>query len=89
MVEEPDRVMGVVSKHYANIAKDQSLHFTDSVLANSREFAVIAFWDLDSTDECFKCSRFFIVPNPMKRTVKNCLGTKLEQVLYSSPHSSL
>ena len=46
------------------------------------EFAVIAFWDLVDRDEKFQCSRFFIVPIPLKRTIQDSKGTTLAQVLY-------
>ena len=54
---------------------------------NCQEFAVVAFWDYSQEDDQFKCTRFFIMPNPMKRTIKESEGTKLDQVLYSSPHN--
>ena len=74
--------------HYANVSKDNEQHVSDSAFHGSKEFAVVAFWDLDPEDDQFKCARFFIVPHPMKRTIENCEGTKLEQVLYFSPNSN-
>ena len=38
-------------------------------------------------DDTFKCNRFFVAPDPFKRTIRNCEETELHQVLYSSPHS--
>ena len=52
-----------------------------------KEFAVVAFWDLDASDR-FACSRFFVIPNPMKRTIRDCEGTELQQVLYTSSHTN-
>ena len=76
-------VTGVGPTHYADIKADKTPHHVN--FHGSTEFAVIAFWDLDKEYDSFKCSRFFIVPHPFKRTIKNCDGTKLDQVLYSSP----
>ena len=47
------------------------------------EFAAIAFWDLTETD-VYKCSRFFVVPNPQKRVIKDVRGTLVYQVLFES-----
>jgi len=52
-----------------------------------KEFAVIAYWDLDLETELFECSRFFVAPSPMKRIVADSDGTKLSQVLYTSTHN--
>lgn len=34
-----------------------------------KEFAVVAFWDLDE-GEVLQCSHFFIIPNPTKRIIR-------------------
>ena len=55
---------------------------------DAKDLAVIAFWDLDPEEDKFKCSRFFIVPSPMKRTIKEVGdGSTLSQILYSSQHN--
>ena len=43
----------------------------------------MAFWDLDETN-VFVCSRFFIIPNPIKRIIRDVEGTVLHQVLFYS-----
>ena len=74
--EETDPVTGVSPAHYADIAPDDDPESTAD-LAGSTEFAVIAFWRLDS-EERFECFRFFIVPVPLKREIQNSEGTKLD-----------
>ena len=74
-------------EHYANIGKSDSQFLAERALMNCKEYGVVAFWDLSQEDDRFKCTRFCLVPNPMKRTIKDSQGTKLEQVLYSSPHN--
>ena len=85
--EEVDQLAGISAEHYANISKSQSQKLAIRAYMNAKDFAVVAFWDLKEVDDTFKCTRFFIVPNPMKRTINESEGTKLEQVLYSSPHN--
>lgn len=53
-----------------------------------KEFAVIAYWDFKAELNQFKCSRFFIVPDPKKRTIREIDGTTQDQVLYSSTHNN-
>ena len=52
-----------------------------------KEFAVIAFWDHHKTD-VFECKRFFIVPSPVKRIIKDSNGTLVYEVLFTSPHTN-
>ena len=59
----------------------------DAAYMGCKEFAVVAFWDLDKDTDLFICKRFFIAPSPMSRTVKDCDGTKIEQVLFTSHHT--
>lgn len=87
MNEEVDQLAGVAPEHYANIGMSKSQFLIERALMNCKEFGVVAFWDLSSEDDQFKCSRFFIAPNPMKRTIKDSQGTKLDQILYASPHN--
>ena len=54
---------------------------------DAKELAVVAFWDLDPEDDKFKCTRFFIVPSPMKRTIKEVGTATLSQILYTSQHN--
>ena len=54
---------------------------------DAKELAVIAFWDLDPEEDKFKCTRFCIVPSPMKRTIKEVGTTTLSQILYPSQHN--
>lgn len=54
---------------------------------NCQEYAIIGFWKLDPKKDTMVCKRFFIVPNPMKRMIKNTEGTFLYQVLYFSEHT--
>ncbi len=51
---------------------------------NCADYAIIGFWDLDKPNDTFKCSRFFIVPSPMKRTIQDSEETELDQILYTS-----
>ena len=54
---------------------------------NCDEYAIVATWVLEESTNRFICKRFFLIPNPMKRTVVDASGTELKHVLYSSPHS--
>lgn len=48
---------------------------------------MVAFWDLHPTD-VFVCNRFFIIPSPVKRVVKDAKGTQVHEVLFTSPHTN-
>ena len=54
---------------------------------NCAEYAIVGLWDLDWEKDTLVCKRFFYIPNPLKRIVKNTDGTKLYQVLYVSEHT--
>ena len=54
---------------------------------NSSVFAQVAFWDLDEEKNQMVCSRFFIVPNPMKRMIVGKHKTSLYEILYVSEHT--
>ena len=80
-------IAGVEPLHYADIKQSPSQRQMVRVQMNCQEYAIVATWDLDPDTDKFICSRFFLIPNPMKRMVKKASGTELFQVLYSSPHS--
>ena len=84
LVEKPDVRSGVAPHHYADIEPENNPHTTN--FHGSKEFASIAFWEMDN-DFKFECIRFFIVPIPLKREIQSVESTKLNQVLYQSPHS--
>ena len=42
---------------------------------NCREYANVAFWDLDDVTKKFNCTRFFSIPSPMKRMVVDADGS--------------
>ena len=85
--EVVDPISGVSATHYANINKSKSQQLAIKACMDGKELAVIAFWDLDPDDDSFKCKRFFILPNPMKRNIIDTEGTQLDQVLYESTHT--
>ena len=68
LFRDVDQLLGVQSKHYADIGVSKSNSLVKSVRQDCKEFAVVAFWDLLEAD-LFKCNRFFIIPNPVKRMV--------------------
>lgn len=49
-------------------------------------FAVVGFWDFNSSEDKYECARFFIIPNPMCRNVQN-KDITLQQILYTSEHT--
>ena len=51
LFEVPDRLVGIAPTHYANITKDKCFHHADTAQHSSKEFAVVAFWELDSKDD--------------------------------------
>ena len=77
--ETVDPLIGITPTHYANIEKDvsrdNSLENKMRAYMNCEEFAVLAFWNLNEKLNLFECIRFFIVPNPMKRTIKDVNGS--------------
>ena len=74
---------GVSAEHYANVVEDIHDDGASNAIVNCENYAVIGFWDLQE-DDTFKCVRFFLAPDPYMRMIKNCEGTELYQVLYSS-----
>ena len=78
-------VAGVTPKLYADIAKDDKEQ--KKISTDCEDFAVIAFWDLNSEDNLFKCSRHFYVPCPKKRTVHELCGTEIHEFLFVSQHT--
>lgn len=87
--EAVDVIAGIEPHHYCNIGRSGSQRLMNRALMDCQEYAIVSFWDLDEqgTDK-FYCTRFFIIPNPMKRMVIDAEGTVLYQVLYSSPHNN-
>lgn len=71
MNEQVDQVEGIEPEEYAKIGKSTSQYFANRSYMECQEFATIAFWDLDTLTDQFKCTRFFIAPNPMKRTIQD------------------
>ena len=59
-----------------------------NAMRTCQEYAVIAYWELESVTDTFECARFFFVPNPCTRTIRKGENSNLRQVLYSSPHSN-
>ena len=57
-------------------------------MTTCQEYAVVAYWGLNRYD-CFKCDKFFFVPNPLKRMILKSEKAELSQVLYSSPHANV
>jgi len=75
--ESVDLISGVAPIEYAKVVESASQDLAVNAFMNCAEYAVVGFWDLD-TDERFKCTRFFIVPNPMVRNIKDSEGTTLD-----------
>ena len=87
LFRDVDKLLGIQNQHYANIQKSKSNLIGQETRQDCKEFAVVAFWDLHKTD-VFVCTRFFIVPNPIKRIVKDSNGTIVNQVLFTSQHTN-
>ena len=87
LYEEIDDVNGVAPEHYADVGLSESQKLAIRAYMGCKEYAVIGFWDLDLESNKFKCSRFFITPSPLTRTISRSGDTELYQVLYSSPHN--
>ena len=72
-------MIGIAPSHYAKIEKDvsrdNSLEKRMRAYMDCKEFAVLAFWNLNEELNLFECIRYFIVPNPMKRTIKDVNGS--------------
>ena len=77
--ETVDPLIGIAPSYYANIEKDvsrdNSLEKKMRSYMNCKEFGVVAFWNLNEEMNLFECIRYFIVPNPMKRTIKDVKGS--------------
>ena len=84
MHETVEPVTGVGAQEYASIQKSESQDLAVKAFMNCADYAIIGFWDLDKLDDRFKCSRFFIAPSPMKRTIQDSDETELDQILYTS-----
>ena len=87
LYEDVDLLNGVSPNEYANIKKSSSQALAIAAYQNCTEFAVVAYWDLEESTDTFECSRYFLIPNPMKRMVSDVGGTQLFEVLYTSQHS--
>ena len=87
LFQDVDQLTGICPTHYANIQESTSQRLAMKAAMDCREFAVVAFWDLNAEDDTFKCVRFFIMPNPIKRTIMDKGNTKLDQILYTSSHT--
>lgn len=83
LFNEVSKLLGIQNSHYADIKNSSSNELSSQAREDCDEFAVVAFWDLTSVDT-FKCNRFFIIPNPHKRIVKDSSGTLVYRVLYTS-----
>ena len=70
--ETINKVSGVSAEHYANVVEDLNYKDGSNAMTECENYAVIGFWDLQEDDDTFKCVRFFVVPDPYKRMIKNC-----------------
>ena len=62
---------GVSAFHSAKIdAVDSEDNDALDAMITCSQYAVVAFWDLSEWSDIFKCYRFFFVPNPFKRIIK-------------------
>ena len=86
LFREVDKLLGIQNQHYADVKMSKANLIGQTTRQDCKDFAVIAFWDLHKTD-VFNCSRFFIVPNPIKRIIKDQRGTLVNQVLFTSEHT--
>ena len=84
-----DALTGVYAKHFSKViaVNSESSDALDE-MTTCEQYAVIASWGLHPRTDCFKCDRFFFVPNPYKRRIRNSEEAELSQVLYSSPHTN-
>ena len=71
--ETVDQVNGIKFSEFAKLKKKSNI---TPMMMKTEKIAVIAMWRLN---ECkvFECYHFFLVPNPMKRTIKEVEGTEL------------
>ena len=44
---------------------------------------MVAFWEPDPQEHILKCKRYFYVPYPMKRLIKQSQNSKIFQILYT------
>ena len=86
LFQEVDKLLGIQNQRYADLAVSRATDLSLEARQDCEEFAVVAFWDLLPTD-VFQCSRFFIIPNPKVRIIRDVRGTLVYQVLYVSPHT--
>ena len=84
LFNEKDHLLGIKNKHYADLVKSGNDAVSAQARQNCKEFAVVAFWDLDPQTDVFKCTRFFIIPDPVKRIIRDVCGTVVYQVLFVS-----
>ena len=76
MNEQVNQVSGIQFTEFAKLSKQR-----DCTRNKFTRIAVIAYWSMNA-DKVFECKHYFIVPNPMRRQVKEVNGTALYQVLY-------
>ena len=69
--EGSDKVSGVKAFHYGKVEEldSESTDFFEAMAAGT-EYAIIAYWKLNTVDDTFKCYDFYFAPSPCKRIIK-------------------
>ena len=80
--EVVDPIDGITNREFARLRP-----FENPEAVDENEIAVIGFWRLNK-NQVFRCYRFFLVPKPMKREIKETAETYLQQVLYTGNRPS-
>ena len=75
---------GVVAHEIASLKP-----VTSSPLKGCEEFAVIGFWDYDKAANRHKCQRYFFVPYPLSRQVKESKMNTVHQLLFTGKNDEV
>ena len=85
LFNQKDKLLGIQNNLYADIELNATAEKLSAKTRKScKEFAVVAFWDLQKDTDVFKCSRFFIIPDPVKRIIRELNETVVYQILFVS-----
>ena len=69
---------GVQHSRFATLQETQ-----EGYRKKAAEVAVVAFWEPDPKEHILKCQRYFYVPYPMKRKIKESRNSNIYQILYT------
>ena len=68
-MEKVEELEGIKSDEFKKIRP-----FINPEAVDDPEIAIIGFWNL-TKNHVFRCYHYFLVPNPMKREIKDTKGT--------------